>query len=31
MLELDLEYILKRSTWLELSILLRTPFAMLHG
>ncbi len=31
MLELDLEYIQKRSLWLDLSIMFRTPFAMITG
>jgi lipopolysaccharide/colanic/teichoic acid biosynthesis glycosyltransferase len=31
MLELDLEYIQKRSLWLDLSIMFRTPLAMIHG
>jgi lipopolysaccharide/colanic/teichoic acid biosynthesis glycosyltransferase len=31
MLELDLEYIKKRSLWLDLSIMLRTPIAMISG
>jgi lipopolysaccharide/colanic/teichoic acid biosynthesis glycosyltransferase len=31
MLELDLEYIQKRSLWLDLSIMLRTPLAMIIG
>jgi undecaprenyl-phosphate galactose phosphotransferase len=31
MLELDLEYIQKRSLWLDIKILLKTPIAMLKG
>jgi lipopolysaccharide/colanic/teichoic acid biosynthesis glycosyltransferase len=31
MLELDLEYIEKRSLWLDLSIMVRTPIAMITG
>jgi lipopolysaccharide/colanic/teichoic acid biosynthesis glycosyltransferase len=31
MLELDLEYIQKRSLWLDLSIMFRTPLAMIIG
>jgi len=31
MLELDLEYLRRRSLWLDLRILLRTPQALLHG
>lgn len=31
MLELDLEYIQKRSLWLDFSIMLRTPLAMITG
>jgi lipopolysaccharide/colanic/teichoic acid biosynthesis glycosyltransferase len=31
MLELDLEYIQKRSLWLDLSIMVRTPLAMIVG
>jgi lipopolysaccharide/colanic/teichoic acid biosynthesis glycosyltransferase len=31
MLELDLEYIQKRSLWLDLSIILRTPLTMIIG
>lgn len=31
MVELDLEYIRKQSLWLDLSILLRTPLAVLRG
>jgi lipopolysaccharide/colanic/teichoic acid biosynthesis glycosyltransferase len=31
MLELDLEYVRRRSLWLDLKILLRTPRAILHG
>jgi lipopolysaccharide/colanic/teichoic acid biosynthesis glycosyltransferase len=31
MLDLDLEYIKKRSLWLDLSIMVRTPLVMITG